>query len=39
MKKIMAWLRQEALLVISWVLAIISMLFVKPDKLYGEYID
>lgn len=39
MKKIISWLRQEALLVISWVLAVISMFFVKPDKLYGEYID
>ena len=39
MKRIYNYLKKDAVLTISWVLAIISMLFIKPDKAYAGYID
>lgn len=39
MKRIYNYLKKDAALTISWVLAIISMLFKKPDKAYAGYID
>lgn len=38
-QKLLLWIKQEALLVISWVLAVFSMFLIKPDKYYSEYID
>lgn len=39
MKRIYNYLKKDAVLTISFVLAIISMLFIKPDKAYAGYID
>ena len=39
MKKIWTWCKTEAVLCISIVLAIVSSLFVHPDKGYIDYID
>ena len=39
MKKFYQYLKKDAVLTISWVLAIISMFFIKPDKAYSGYID
>lgn len=39
MAKITEFLKKEAVLVISFILALGSMLFVKPSKEYFEYID
>lgn len=39
MKRIYNYLKKDAVLTISWVFAIISMLFIKPDKAYAGYID
>ena len=39
MKRIYNYLKKDAVLTISWVLAIISMFFIKPDKAYAGYID
>ncbi len=38
-QKAIPWLKQEALLVISWVLAGVSMFWVKPDREYIAYVD
>ena len=37
--KLLARLKQDVVLTVSWVLAIISSLFVRPDKNYIDYID
>ena len=39
MKRIYNYLKKDAVLTISWVLAIVSMFFIKPDKAYAGYID
>lgn len=39
MKRIYNYLKKDAVLTISWVLAIVSMFFIKPDKSYAGYID
>ena len=39
MKKLWTWCKQEAVLVIACVLAVISAFVVHPDKNYVEYID
>ena len=38
-KKIFEFIKQEAILIVACVLAVISMFFVIPDKEYLEYID
>lgn len=38
-RALLSWLKQEALLVVSWLLAGLSMLWVKPDGAYAAYID
>lgn len=37
--KIKEWIKQETVLIIAWILAVISMFFVLPDRQYIEYID
>lgn len=39
MKRIYNYLKKDAVLTISWGLAIVSMFFIKPDKSYAGYID
>lgn len=39
MERIYNYLKKDAVLTISWVLAIVSMFFTKPDKAYAGYID
>lgn len=39
MKRIYNYLKKDAALTISWVLAIVSMFFIKSDKAYAGYID
>ena len=39
LKKILNWLRREAVLTVALVLALLSMLFVAPDRQYVDYID
>lgn len=39
MKRILTFFRQEAVLCIACLLALLSMLFVPPDAAYAEYID
>ena len=38
-KKLLGWLRREAVLTVALVLALLSMLFVAPDQQYIGYID
>lgn len=38
-RKIFEFIKQEAILIVACVLAVISMFFVTPDKEYFEYID
>ena len=39
MKQIIAYFKKETVLCCAWVLAIVSMFLVTPDKGYAEYID
>lgn len=38
-KSIFKFFKSEAVLCVAWILAIVSMFFVKPDKKYFDYID
>lgn len=38
-KNIFAYFRREIVLTVAWILAIVSMFFVLPDRQYIEYID
>lgn len=37
--KIKEWIKKETVLVIAWILAMVSMFFVVPDRAYMGYID
>ena len=39
MKKVLQWLKKEVVLVAAWLLAVISMFFVHPNREYVTYID
>ena len=39
MKKIMRFFKNETVLVVAWILAIVSMFIIPPDKDYVSYID
>ena len=39
MKRVVGFLKKEAVMSISCVLALISMCIIKPDKQYGDYTD
>lgn len=39
MSKVFSFIKKEAVLVCSWVLALVSMFFVKPNTGYLDYID
>jgi Na+/H+ antiporter NhaD/arsenite permease-like protein len=39
LKKILGWFRREVVLSVALVLALVSMLFVAPDRQYIDYID
>ncbi len=38
-KSILAYFRREVVLTVAWVLAVVTMFFISPDKQYMEYID
>lgn len=38
-KKLLHYLKKEIVLVVAWILALISMIFVHPSKEYADYID
>ncbi len=39
MKKVISWCKEEVVLTIAMLLAVVSSFFIKPDRQYVEYID
>ncbi len=39
MKNILGWMKQESVLVIAGAAALLSMIWVPPDRAYSEYIN